>query len=425
MGKFVSLCVLGVLTLLVTPYAEAEACGHFFMTDHRSNSYVHFTHRGVEVAPIVSTKTIVNADYRYVLSIHDRNELIDVVGKGSVELNGEGAAGVLIFDGTKMLYVKGESLPRNGWVASKKKRKSFIMPVLREHGNSLGRWNSDTLVLGDAKFSLSTASKTLMTGQETKVSLNGKVILEGGTMDYCFGEKGWDRSGASKEEKLEVIWKRIALYLAVSTPIDTTKPNTSKPDGINFCGRTWPATTTKLMCRDTSVVDLTPIQSLTQLERLDLQGTQAHDLQPLESLKNLWFLNLRHTAITSTKSLFGLESLKHLNLANTEVNEIEALATTSQLRYLNLSKTNVHNLQPLSKLHSLRKVNLRRTKVRSLNPLKWAKQLRMLDVRETRVRSFLPICRLMRQDRHEFNVYAYSDTPRGKLLSERKDECDE
>lgn len=67
-----------------------------------------------------------DAGYRYVLSIYDRNELIDVVGKGAVEINGEGAEGVLIFDGTKMLYVKSEYIPRTWATSNEKSQPEFF-----------------------------------------------------------------------------------------------------------------------------------------------------------------------------------------------------------------------------------------------------------------------------------------------------------
>jgi internalin A len=61
-------------------------------------------------------------------------------------------------------------------------------------------------------------------------------------------------------------------------------------------------------------LDLTPLESLTKLQELNLLGTQVSNLEPITNLTNLRVLNIAGTRVSSLEPLKGLTKLERLNI---------------------------------------------------------------------------------------------------------------
>ncbi len=80
-----------------------------------------------------------------------------------------------------------------------------------------------------------------------------------------------------------------------------------------------------------SISNLSPLEGLTQLTRLDLEGNQIRDLSPLAGLINLVILELGTNAISDITVLSGLTNLFSVRLWNNNISDISPLVANSGL----------------------------------------------------------------------------------------------
>jgi len=93
--------------------------------------------------------------------------------------------------------------------------------------------------------------------------------------------------------------------------------------------------------------DLSPLSSLTNLQRLDLKFNNISDLSPLSSLTNLEVLSLKINNISDLSPLAGLTNLEYLDLGNNNISDISPMSGLTNLEYLSLVMNNISDLSPL------------------------------------------------------------------------------
>ncbi len=109
--------------------------------------------------------------------------------------------------------------------------------------------------------------------------------------------------------------------------------------------------------------DLTPLANLTNLESLDLYGTEVSDLTPLANLTNLEYLGLYGAEVSDLTPLANLTNLEVLSIDGTEVSDLTPLANLTNLEDLYLDDTEVSDLTPLANLMNLKHLRLDGTEV--------------------------------------------------------------
>lgn len=105
-----------------------------------------------------------------------------------------------------------------------------------------------------------------------------------------------------------------------------------------------------LRASDTKVKDLTPVSHLGKLDRLDLSRTPLIDLQPLKSLAVLTELQLDDTSITDLGPLRELKKLQKLHLRNTPIQDLAPIKDLRDLRLLELQGTQITDTSILAPL---------------------------------------------------------------------------
>ena len=103
----------------------------------------------------------------------------------------------------------------------------------------------------------------------------------------------------------------------------------------------------KSLTLDHSFLDALPIERLTNLEELSLEGSKIADLTPLHTLHNLRYLNIKNTKVTDLTPLSDLTNLQEINMENTNVAKLECLCDLSNLVKINAENTNVKSDQVL------------------------------------------------------------------------------
>lgn len=187
----------------------------------------------------------------------------------------------------------------------------------------------------------------------------------------------------------------------------TARPSTPEVAKVSFCGKEWPADTTRVDCHDKSVTSLEPLASLPKLAILDigkighdaakweeLEAVSATDLAPLAGCHELRVLSLYGVAVTTLAPLAKSTNLEELDLQFTSVSDLSPLAGLAKLQTLSLEAVPATDFAPIAKLTSLRKLGLESTSLGDVKPLAALVNLEHIAISSTSVTDIRPIAAL-------------------------------
>ncbi|MCU0544903.1 MAG: leucine-rich repeat domain-containing protein [Oscillatoriaceae cyanobacterium Prado104] len=139
------------------------------------------------------------------------------------------------------------------------------------------------------------------------------------------------------------------------------------------------------------ILDITPLQSLTNLTSLNLTGNQISDITPLQFLTNLTHLLLHDNQISDITPLQFLTNLTHLLLHDNQISEIAPLQSLTSLKFLILHGNQISDIAPLQSLTSLTSVNLGSNKISDITPLQFLNNLMGLYLQSNRISDITPL----------------------------------
>lgn len=121
-----------------------------------------------------------------------------------------------------------------------------------------------------------------------------------------------------------------------------------------------------------SVSDISPLSNLHNLEVLDLSNNFVNDLSALKNLTNLTRLILHNNQITNVEALSGLTNLQFLILGYNGISDLNAINIQSLgelTTYLALDGNDIVDVAPLASLTSLESITLTRNRISDIRPL--------------------------------------------------------
>ena len=118
------------------------------------------------------------------------------------------------------------------------------------------------------------------------------------------------------------------------------------------------------------IVDLTGLEALVGLVRLNLDRNPVRDLQPIAQLPALAELSLNDTFVTDTGPIAKCVGLKSLSLEGMEISDLSFLAGLKGLSRLSLSRTRIVDLGPLAGHTALKYLALEQNQITSIAPLR-------------------------------------------------------
>jgi Leucine-rich repeat (LRR) protein len=117
------------------------------------------------------------------------------------------------------------------------------------------------------------------------------------------------------------------------------------------------------------IVDLSGMQCLENLTKLEFQSNAIVDLSPLSGLVNLHELDLDHNEIRDLSPLSGLTNLTRIDLAANQVSDVSPLAGLVNLEWLGLTWNEITDIGPLSGLTNLVFIGFSDNQISDLSPL--------------------------------------------------------
>jgi len=161
---------------------------------------------------------------------------------------------------------------------------------------------------------------------------------------------------------------------------------------------------------DNQISDLTPLASLTNLKQLSLSNNQISNLAPLAPLRNLQTLYLDNNQISDLTSLHALTSLKTmLSLSNNRISDLTPLASLTNLNTLLLSENQISDLTPLESLTEIKTLGLWKNRISDLTSLRLLKSLQVLALDDNQVGDLTPLASLTNLNDLELSGNQISD----------------
>jgi len=92
---------------------------------------------------------------------------------------------------------------------------------------------------------------------------------------------------------------------------------------------------------DAAIQDATPINRLTNLEKLNIANTKIIDIESFRSLLNLKTLEMQNTKIKDLNPLGNLENIQEINIENTLVSDLSPLKNSNNLLIVKAEKSKI------------------------------------------------------------------------------------
>ena len=161
------------------------------------------------------------------------------------------------------------------------------------------------------------------------------------------------------------------------TFLDAGGPGTLAGGIHDLTGMEYATNLRHLVLHSNTISDLSPLRTLTRLQRLDLAAINHYydnpppplDYSPLADLSELTWLNLGWNHTPDISSLTGLTNLTWLNVENGDVIDLSPLASLVELGHLNAGRNRIADISSLAGLTRLREAVLSSNDISDLGPL--------------------------------------------------------
>ena len=193
-------------------------------------------------------------------------------------------------------------------------------------------------------------------------------VVDPVTGETSLKDKIFKNDMAELDAKLKLVRQKQRLDLSGIREIINLEPLNELSD------LTW------LDVSETSVEDLSPVRNLNKLKVLRANSTLANDLTALKYNITLEELEMANTTVEDLSVLASLRNLTNLNLANTQVSRLTQVKSCPDLTTLNVSGTRIANIGVLQDMTKLRSLDISNTSVRDLGPISQLKDLQSLNI---------------------------------------------
>ena len=161
---------------------------------------------------------------------------------------------------------------------------------------------------------------------------------------------------------------------------------TNKTDSVGLSDiREMEAITEINLANNQYIQNIEPLARLTNLQRLNISGTQVSDLTPIRNLTELQEVDASRSAITDIAVLKYASKITKLNIEGTNVSDLSVVKKMPDLQMLKARATKVSDLAGLIDLTSLTNVDVSKTQISSLTSFQNLTAMQILDVSATAV----------------------------------------
>ena len=146
-----------------------------------------------------------------------------------------------------------------------------------------------------------------------------------------------------------------------------------------------------LKAGNTRIDDLSPLKYDILLEELDIAHTDVSDLSVLDILNKLEKLNIAYTQVTTLQEVKKCPNMAYLSSEGCKINTIQPLAELTNMVSLNINSTAVRDLSPVSNFTSLQSLKISQTPIKNLNALQELENLKEIFCSNTNISDLTPL----------------------------------
>ena len=209
-----------------------------------------------------------------------------------------------------------------------------------------------------------------------------------------------------------VIFNNAKLEKAVRSSI-------KKPHGILYGSDVQKITSLNLEVAN--LVDISGIESLTNLSTLGLGNNKIVDIGALSGLTKLQNLFLFNNKIVDISALNGLKSLKTLHLGQNQIIDINALENLTNLTNVTLCGNYITDITSLKNLTQLTRIELNNNKIEDITSLKELTELTYIELTRNKIKTVSGLTDLVKLEYLYLGDNQISDTNEFKKLIKLKD----
>lgn len=114
---------------------------------------------------------------------------------------------------------------------------------------------------------------------------------------------------------------------------------------------------TVIGAENNGITDISALKGHKKLTEVWLQSNSIKDISALKDSTNIESIDIKYSPVTDLSALSGMKKLAHLNLYNCSVSTLAPLKKCTTIEYINLDNNNVSDLTPLAKCKGLRELH--------------------------------------------------------------------
>ena len=143
----------------------------------------------------------------------------------------------------------------------------------------------------------------------------------------------------------------------------------------------------KIYLSGLNLEDLNILNKLEKLEEVSSYNNGLVNLKGIENLQNLKRLSVSDKNLEDINSVKGLNNIEVLYLDNNKIKDISSLKDLTSLKKLYIRENNIENIEALSKLINLTTVHLNNNKIKDIGPLSKLTKLEELSIDNNEVQN--------------------------------------
>ena len=137
-----------------------------------------------------------------------------------------------------------------------------------------------------------------------------------------------------------------------------------------------------------NIKELSGIENLVNLKRINLEKNSINNIEPLEKLTSLEEVCLDNNDIKDINALENITSIESLSLSGNRIEDISHLKNLKNLEKLNLDKNEIMDIAPLGEMQYLKYINLSSNKINNIDKLNNLGNLNSLYLDDNSITNF-------------------------------------
>ena len=203
----------------------------------------------------------------------------------------------------------------------------------------------------------------------TSINMYGGTVTDFSPLSDLTGLKSLEIRGYTGESGMLAPDLKWMSKLTNLTTLDIAAGRGKVPNLVSFEGIPSLPNLTRAKITFGAPTDLTPLQALSGLKVLSLEGSQITDLSQLAGLTKLEELSLYGVTVKDFSPLAGCPSLKNLRVATSKEADYSTLGKLSQVEILETGYTVINDISWITGMTSLKSLQVQKEKIADYSPL--------------------------------------------------------